>query len=134
MSFGNESDAYIYSQPLVQALGIKPDLSFTTHPRENHLHVNSELCIAFISLMYLREIAPGLARYPIITTLVSSRHSIHAVWLMHHVTGFGHPDCLTCVERYDNARALGYHEGRKMMERAEYKLARKALTSLFERR
>jgi hypothetical protein len=79
--------------------------------KATHQHVTSALCIAFITLRSLPEIQAGEPLGPHV--------SIASLWLMQYVTGFGHPDCLTCHERFENARPLGYHEAQNTLERAK---------------
>ena len=112
--------------------------------KAKHFHVTSDLCIAFIAL---REI-PGLADHVAGDEMITSYHptrvvraephgrvwteTIHNIWLMYEYTGFGHADCLTCHERYENARALGLHSARSTLERAHYFAAEQAYRKLLK--
>ena len=96
--------------------------------KATHQHVTSALCIAFITLRSLPEIQAGeplrwgrqVPHAPNVPSVDKVwTQTIASLWLMQYVTGFGHPDCLTCHERFENARPLGYHEAQNTLERAK---------------
>jgi hypothetical protein len=99
------------------------------HELENHPHITSELAVAFIALKMLPELAASEPRW--VRPHGGWDRLVYDITQMKDWTGFGHPDCLTCHERYENSCAMGYREARLLLERAEYRLAQKTLASLW---
>lgn len=87
--------------------------------RRYHIHITSELAAAFIALRYISEtFRLFVEEEPFMHSNPEPEDIASSVWLLMHWSGFGHPECLICHERYENARALGYYEAHQIMDRS----------------